>query len=224
MTREPNDQLVAASHGRSGISQFFDHIEVIAAILLAIATVATAWCAYQATRWNGAQSTAFAEAAVNRSEANREFNLAIQMQSIDIELFLHWVDAYAEGDVELMEFYETNLMRPEFLRHLDEWVESSPLTNPEALLHPMAGEHYARELLDDSDRLIAAAEAKFHEAKEANDMGDRYVRATVMFASVLFFAGIASKFRSERIQAGLITLGFLMLIVGGSQIASLPVA
>lgn len=47
------------------------HTEIAAAILLSIATVLTAWCAYQATRWSGVQSIRYAEASAARVESTR---------------------------------------------------------------------------------------------------------------------------------------------------------
>lgn len=207
----------------SALQRVLRHTEVYAAILLAIATVATAWCAYQATRWNGVQATAFAEASTDRSESNREFNFAIQLQSLDIELATLWLEAYRADDTERMEFYESSLMRPELMEHLNEWVSTEPELNTESSAHPLASEEYSDELVADSERLKAEAEEKFQRAKEANQTGDDYVLATVIFASVLFFAGIASKFSSVNVQGGLVALAFLMLVVGAVQLGTLPV-
>ena len=43
-------------------------VEVISAAVLALATIASAWSAYQATRWGGVQAAAFAEAGALRAE------------------------------------------------------------------------------------------------------------------------------------------------------------
>lgn len=217
------DAREGSSDPRGWIRRTLRHTEVAAAILLAIATVATAWCAYQATRWSGVQATAFAEASSDRIESNREFNFAVQLQSIDIELTTLWLEAYRADETERMEFYETSLMRPELQQHLDEWVASDPELSSEASAHPLTNDQYADELVADSERLRAEADAKFQEAKDANQTGDEYVLATVMFATVLFFAGIAGKFRSERIQGALVALGCLVLVAGAVQIGTLPV-
>ena len=51
-------------------------VEILAAAILAFATVASAWSAYQATRWNGVQAVAFAEAGAARVESVRASDLA----------------------------------------------------------------------------------------------------------------------------------------------------
>jgi hypothetical protein len=48
------------------------HLDLISAILLSIATVATAWCVYQATGWNGQQTRLYAEASSRRIESTRD--------------------------------------------------------------------------------------------------------------------------------------------------------
>lgn len=199
------------------------YVDIVAAVILAIATVATAWCAYQSTRWGGVQATAFAEASSARVESSRQFNLAFQTLSIDADLFTDWVMAYSDGDAELQSFYETNLMRPAFLPYLEEWVASEPLKNEDALRNPIVNETYQQELMAESDRLRAQAEAKFEEATDANQTGDEYVLATVMFASVLFFAGISNKFERVKIQGALVALAGIMLVLGFIQFGSLPI-
>ena len=46
-------------------------LEVLSAILLSIATVASAWCAYQSARWNGVQAVSFSAANGARTESVR---------------------------------------------------------------------------------------------------------------------------------------------------------
>jgi hypothetical protein len=43
-------------------------VELIAAVLLSMATVLTAWSGYQATRWSGVQATAFSRARLRGYE------------------------------------------------------------------------------------------------------------------------------------------------------------
>ena len=45
--------------------------ELVATVLLALATVATAWSGYQASRWNGEQAKAFSRANAPRIESSK---------------------------------------------------------------------------------------------------------------------------------------------------------
>lgn len=208
---------------QSNMSRALHNVDVVAAIILAIATVATAWCAYQSTRWSGVQATSFSQASAARIESGREFNRAYQILSIDADLFTDWVAAYADGNTDLLTFYETNLIRPAFMPYLEEWVASRPLENASALPNPIVNEQYRQELLAESTRLRLEAESKFVKATDANQTGDNYVLATVMFASVLFFAGISNKFERIKIQAALVMLAVVVLLFGFAQIGSLPI-
>ncbi|HEX5165843.1 MAG TPA: hypothetical protein VFV93_10650 [Thermomicrobiales bacterium] len=198
------------------------YLDITSAILLSIATVATAWCVYQATGWGGEQSRAYAEASSSRIESTRSYNRAMQLLGIDADLFMGWVDAYNDGDQQLLTFYESNLMRDEFLPFLNDWKASRPLTNPDAHPNPLVSEEYQRQLFADSIQLRGEAEAQFEEATEANRTADEYVLSTVIFASVLFFAGIAPKFASSRIQMALIGMAILAFAAGFIQIGGLP--
>ena len=50
--------MTNADEGRNWVER--NWVELVATVLLAVATVATAWSGYQSTRWNGEQSKAAA--------------------------------------------------------------------------------------------------------------------------------------------------------------------
>ena len=58
--------------------------EVLATIVLAFATLATAWSGYQAARWGGVQSTSYSQAGALRTESTRASTQAGQLAQIDI--------------------------------------------------------------------------------------------------------------------------------------------
>lgn len=198
------------------------YLDVTAAILLSIATVATAWCVYQATNWSGEQARAYAEASSSRIESTREYNRAMQLLVLDSELFIGWVAAFNADDQQTLAFYESNLMRESFLPHLNEWRASQPLENPDAMPNPIVSAEYQRELFAESVRLREEAELLFEDATEANEISSDFVLSTVIFASVLFFAGISAKFISIRIQLALVGMALLTFVIGVFQIGWLP--
>src|SRR5262245_20431456 len=83
----------------------FDRFEVVAALLLAVATVATAWSRYQATRWAGETTKAAAAANGARIAASRSADLANSQQEVDVATFTQWVNAYARNETTLADFY-----------------------------------------------------------------------------------------------------------------------
>ena len=72
-------------------------MELVATLLLALATVATAWSGYQSTRWNGEQAKAGARANALRIESAKAAGLANAQTVVDVSVFTNWVNAYAEN-------------------------------------------------------------------------------------------------------------------------------
>ena len=108
-----------------------DRVELLATVLLAVATVATAWSGYQSTRWNGEQAKAGGRSNALRIESAKSAGLANSQLQIDVATFAQWVDAYSLDEEELADFYFKRF-RPEFAPAVDAWVATRPLKNPQA--------------------------------------------------------------------------------------------
>ena len=63
-------------------------MELIFAIILLIATLSTAFCVYQATRWNGIQAVDFGDASKLRTESVRASTAANSQEIVDVQVFL----------------------------------------------------------------------------------------------------------------------------------------
>ena len=98
-----------------------ERIEIVATVLLALATVATAWSGYQASRWNGEQAKAFSRGAAARIESTKAANLANAQTQIDVATFTQWVNAYALEQTELADFYFGASARSSSLRSTRGW-------------------------------------------------------------------------------------------------------
>jgi hypothetical protein len=79
-----------------GATQAERRVELLSAVLLALATVATAWSAYQSRQWIGEQSQAYSRATAARIAENRFAALANRQVQIDVATFIEWVDARQE--------------------------------------------------------------------------------------------------------------------------------
>ena len=73
-------------------------IELLVTVLLAIATVATAWSSYQSARWSGVQTINFSRANAARVESTAQSTLAGQQTQLDVATFIAWTGAYAASD------------------------------------------------------------------------------------------------------------------------------
>jgi len=199
-------------------------IEIVATVLLALATVATAWSSYQSARWSGVQASSYGRAAAARVESTRASTQAGQLLDLDVALFTEWLDAFAGGQERLARFYEERF-RDEFAPAFAAWRATNPTTNPDAPKSPFAMPEYKLASSTHSDQLLAEAEAATAEAQEANQRSDNYVLCVVFFASALFFAGMStSTFRSERVRLGLLVTAALVFVGAAAWIATFPVS
>jgi hypothetical protein len=60
-------------------------------------------------------------------------------------------------------------------------------------------------------------------AGEADEIGDRYVLLTVLFASVLFFGGVSGKFESRLVDAGMLVASLVIFLIGLGILFTFPV-
>lgn len=203
----------AGSGRKLGKPKHHHWVEIISAVLMAIATVASAWSAYQASRWHGTETSLYADANAARIHASEAAELADQQITVDAGLFSDYCYAYYEGNLALSEFYENNLFRPEMKAAVEAWKALKPLGNPAAPKSPFEMEEYKNENRERSVKLELSAQGKTNDAGRAIEHSDRYVLMTVLFASVLFFAGISTKFDSFQVKAFLLGFGWMLFIV-----------
>lgn len=190
-------------------------LEVFSAVLLSLATLASAWSAYQATRWGGVQATKFSEAAATRTESVRASTDADTLFNIDVGMFIDYTSAVTLENGELAEFL-FDRFRDEFTPAIVAWLATNPLVNEEAPPTPFGMREYV--LADDvrAGELDVEATQLFEEAREANQRSDNYILTTVLFASVLFFAGLGTKFESLRVRVA--TLAFGAIVFTGAVV------
>jgi hypothetical protein len=113
------------------VSAWDRRFEFAATLLLALATVATAWAAYQSRQWTGVQSVQTSHATATRIAVNRSAAVANRQMQIDVATLIQWVDAREENRPALAAFYRTRF-RPEFEHAFEAWLATKPFTNPHA--------------------------------------------------------------------------------------------
>jgi hypothetical protein len=200
-----------------------ERLEVVATVLLSLATVATAWSGYQASRWNGEQAKAFSRASTLRDASNKADALANAQTQIDVATFTQWVDAYALERTELADFYFARF-RPEFKPAVDEWIATRPRRNPDAPLTPFAMPAYEVAARVEAERLQAEAESTSATARTNVQRATNYVLCVVLFAAVLFFAGISTKLQTPRLRRFLLGFGVVLFLGTVVWLATFPVS
>lgn len=198
-------------------------IELATAIIISLATIASAWCAYQATLWGGIQT--FRLCAVNAlgRKSSEQTVRAGQMRTMDGILFVEYLKGKECHKDFLADFFY-NRFRPELKRAIDVWLATNPFQNPRAPPHPFVMEEYNLEPEQEAKRLSEESGQKFDEARQANENSDNYVMLTVLFASVMFFGGISTQFESPRYSIAMLALGALVLCAAIGVVCTYPIA
>jgi hypothetical protein len=200
-----------------------DWVELVATVLLSVATVATAWSAYQANRWNGEQAKAASRANAARIESTRASGVANRQLQIDVALFTQFIDAFAQEQTELANFYRARF-RDEFKPAFEAWAASKPRTNPDAPLTPFELPQYRLAANDEAEELEATADGYAAEARRNIQRSSNYVLGVVLFASALFFAGMSTKLATARLRVVLLGIGCALFLGTLVWIATSPIS
>jgi hypothetical protein len=203
--------------------RFERRLELGAVLLLALTTLATAWCGYQAARWSGEQSQNYARASATRVKAVQAATRAGQLRIDDLLYFNEWLDARRTGDSELAEIYRRRF-RPEFVPAFDAWLAQKPFTNESAVPGPLYMPEYHLADLAVSAKLDATADALYKAGTEAKTYDDRYILSTVFFAAVLFFAGISLRLDWRPLRVAVLGMACALLLGGIGFVLTLPMA
>jgi hypothetical protein len=196
-------------------------LEIVSTVLLALATLATAWSAYQSRQWTGEQSQGYSHATATRIAVNRTSALANRQVQIDVATFIQWVDAREQHRDELAQFYRTRF-RDEFKPAFAAWLATMPFENRSAPPTPFAMPQYRLKAQEEADSLEATAAAASQRAKDANQRADNYMLAVVLFASSLFFAGISTKIQGLKARTATLALGCVLFLGTAIWLATLP--
>jgi hypothetical protein len=197
-------------------------VEVCAALVISLAAAMTSWVGFQAALWDGEQAAHYAQAGAARVEATSATTEAGQLETADLLMFQGWLSAAAQNEPVLQSFYRQRF-RPEFAKAFEAWLKTAPLTNPAAPAGPFAMPEYHSVRLAEAKRLQKKADDLFNQGQRDNEIGDRFVRATVFLAVVLFFGGIGQTFKSTMIKAVLVGMAFVVCLLSALMVAHLPI-
>ena len=187
-------------------------VEIVEVALLAIVAVATAWSGYQAARWDGRQAFLYGASSTLHFEAEAAETLGAEQQLQDITTFNTWIQAHQQGDEELADLY-VRRFSPEYRIAFDAWLETRPFSNPAAPPGPIFMPEYRNPDAERAAALNERARSMFEAGTAARETGERYVRQTVLFATVLFLVAIAQRFRFRGVRiAASVVAGVLMIV------------
>jgi hypothetical protein len=197
--------------------------EPVAAIVMALSTLSTAWCSYQSARWTAAsaRNVRAAESLQRHATALRlEGN---QVTTVQGQMFMQWINAHLASNDKLAQFYAARF-GPELDKAFAGWMAQKPFENREASPHPFVDKLYEPRFTEAGRQALEDSAQKSDLAMGNTQTAARYLSNTVLLAAVLFFAGMSGKFEQRRVRASTMSFGIAVFLFAAFRMLSLPVA
>jgi hypothetical protein len=211
MTEGMNVEITAMlTEARSEDSSKVWLFEVAEAVLLSLIAVATAWCGYQAAKWDGHQALLYGHSERMRQEAASATTEGGQLRLLDVVTFNTWIHLRAGKHLAEAGLYEKRFS-PEYKIAFDAWLKTDPFNNAAAPAGPVQMPEYHNALLARAEQLNRGATEAFAEGTGARDIAELYIRRTVMLTTVLFLTAMAQRFRIHKVRVSLLLLAAALM-------------
>ena len=196
-------------------------IEIVEAAVLAIVAVATAWSGYQAARWNALSNQHYNLALSATVLSQEKATLAGQDRLYDITTFNGWVAAKVSGKGKLTTFYQRRF-RPEYATAFAAWWKLDPVNDPSAPPGPIFMAEYKNANSQESAKLADEAKSHFEKGVTTRETGDKYVKVTVLLATVLLLTALSQRFEIVGPRVVVVAVAFALLVMSTYWILTFP--
>jgi hypothetical protein len=207
-------QTATTAEGDEG--EGLNWLEMIAALLLGVAGVLTAYAAYNGALAGGDALKGYTQSSKTTADANGFYNDYAATYNADQALFVQYQLLVEAGNQDTADVLKDNLFSDALTVATDAWLAIPAGEGPAT---PLDTEEYRIEAFDTAEALTAQADAEFAEAAKIDDQGDNFDLASVYLAVALFFAGIATLFKVRKIQMVMLVFAAIMLVPGLIAIA-----
>lgn len=204
-------------HGTSG----HDRLVIIEAVMLSLVALVAAWSGFCAAEWSTESSDLLADSQENQAKADTAKQEGLQLRTFDSVAFDAAFTAYVTKDRPAFRLAVRRL-RPDYREAFRAWIATRPLKNPDAPRDPTLMPQYRIPEEGQGRRLTLRAHAQFEAASRAGNNSDRYVRVTVILASVLFILGISGHFPVRSARYTLIVIGGVLITYSVFELVRLP--
>jgi hypothetical protein len=174
-------------------------VEPVAALLMALATLSTAWCSYQSAAWTRKSNRLINQFNAFERKAALLTMQGTQQATIHAAMFMQLLAAQEAGNEKLVNFY-VERFPPDVRKAYDAWLAQKPFGNPNADPHPFVPQLYEPRGTREAADATAKAATNQQEAGAAGSISGQYLANTVLFATVLFFASASGKFEQRRVR------------------------
>lgn len=196
-------------------------LSVFEAVMLSLVALVAAWSGYCAASWDTRSSDLLANSSEVQVAAQAATQEGLQVRTFDSVAFDAAFSAYVAHDRPAFRLAVRRL-RPEYRAAFGAWLAAKPLQHPGVPADPSLLPQYriAREARGKA--LTARAHASFKAASAAGSHSDKYVRLTVILATVLFLLGISGHFPIRAARYALLGIGCVLIAYSLVQLLSLP--
>lgn len=234
--------------------ELFETLELLAAILLGVAAIATAVASYESSLYGGKSVENYSKANKIATSAAAERSRAIVEMARDSQVEMDAWRLTKEGDdagnpaaearnYEIATYLYTKVMSEPGYKAMGFPPEARKEEYPEddtseaeekqeamqesvletAMDNELAGnEGYRTQMIAKSQSLSDEAEKVFKAGQEANEIGDKFQLAAVIFAISLFFGGIVQVFRNDMMRWVILGVGTLLFLGATLYMLRLP--
>jgi len=188
-----------------------ERLELVTTVLLGVATVAAAWCTYEAQLWSSRQLGEMSRASALQVASLRATEEGTRQTISDVVTFAAVAQAESRADHRAARYF-ADVARPAFRAPLHAWLVRSTAAGL-APGTPFDDPAYREAVIGQADALRTRANRSLVAATVANSNGDLFVMRTAMFALSLFFLGIAGQLRTSQARRLTVALGAAVLVL-----------
>ncbi len=185
-------------------------MEIMEALMLSVVAIVTAWCGYQATKWDGRQAYLYGTSGRLGVQAAAQAAEGGQQRLLDVVTFNTWIRLREEKNDKVARMYEGRFS-PEYTVAFDAWLKTDPFNNPNVRSGPLRMSEYHNSLLEHSARLTRQSAEAFTEGARAREIAEVYVQRSVMLATVLFLTALAQRFKIRKVRVVLLLVAATLL-------------
>jgi hypothetical protein len=196
-------------------------VEPVAALLMALATLSTAWCSFESAAWTRKSNRLMNEFNALERRAGLLTMQGMQQATIHTGMFMQALAAHQAGNDKLGNFY-IERFPPELRKAYDAWLAEKPFENPNADPHPFVSKLYETPGTRQAAEANVRAANSLEEARKAGTVSGQYLANTVLFATVLFFASASSRFEQRRVRVVAFAFAVTVFLFAVVRTAMLP--
>lgn len=191
-------------------------VELVAAVLLGLGGVLTAYAANEASGASGEALVGYTTSTRLNTSAAQFAGTATQRYLADQAVWLEYQLLVDRGEAALAAKLRATSFTPELTEVVERWEALDSTDRPGTPMQMDDGYE------SNSDRLALLlfedAERTFQRALEIDERSGRFGNATILFALMLFFAGLASLLTGPRLQVAALGASMLAMIPGVAAI------